>query len=358
MPSETFDPDSPVAIAAANWLTRRERGFTPAEQDGYLQWLREDPRHAATVARIELAWEEMNLLSEWRPAHGAQPNPDLLAPPAPRRLVPLRWWAPVVLAAAAAWLLLLWLGRPVLPTTPSGATMAAVVDHYDTAVGESRQVTLADGSVIALNTNTAVEVALDADTRRVTLRRGEALFTVAKDNARPFMVTAAGATVRAVGTVFDVELRLESVAVLVAEGRVDVAPAEAAASEHALVAAGRQVVLATRAAAAGAAPPTGRVAIDLLPATEISRRLAWRDGRLEFLDAPLSEIVAAFNRYNARPVEIGDPELADLRLGGTFRTDGVDALLQVLEARFGVRVTVDSDAADAARILRRASQSR
>ena len=85
---------------AADWLVRHDRGLTPSEQDEYLQWLAADPRHGVWLAKRRQAWSEFDVLTEWRPEHSAEPNPDLLATPRPRQRR-LRLIFPAVLALAA-----------------------------------------------------------------------------------------------------------------------------------------------------------------------------------------------------------------------------------------------------------------
>jgi transmembrane sensor len=95
------DPLGPDAIRteeASLWLARRDRGLSAEEQDAYLQWLKADPRNAAALNLYAATLQRMMRLYEWQPAHTAQPNPDLFAPVATKRV----WWRHVALAAAAA----------------------------------------------------------------------------------------------------------------------------------------------------------------------------------------------------------------------------------------------------------------
>ena len=96
--SDHPSPGDPAEQASV-WLARRDRGLTAAEQDAYLQWLQEDVRHGAAIQRLEGAWGALDQLAEWRPAHSAQPNPDLLAVPRRRSW---RYWVAGVAAAFSA----------------------------------------------------------------------------------------------------------------------------------------------------------------------------------------------------------------------------------------------------------------
>ena len=210
------------------------------------------------------------------------------------------------------------------------------------------QQTLPDGSTIDLNAGAEIEVRFGDSFRRIVLRKGEAHFQVARDPQRPFIVSAGGIEVRAVGTAFAVVLGSGEVDVLVTEGRVavDTAASDAASanadttratSPASLVAleAGRRMVVAREAAARPVAPRVSK-----LSAADIQARLAWRVPRLKFTAAPLAQVVAMFNEHavagrNPRLVLVpGIP--ADLRVSGVLRSDDVDSLLKLLAGEFGI----------------------
>jgi transmembrane sensor len=204
-----------IQQAASAWLARRDRGLTAAEQDAYLEWLRADPAHAAAMKYQERVWSVLDHLEQWRPAHSAAPNPDLLAPPRSRRPY---WLATAGLALAAA--------VAVLITVPRSAAPAALADRTPRREAivhpaPERRI-LDDGSVVELNRDAKIEVVFTAGERRVKLLSGEAYFTVAKNPARPFIVEASGVAVRAIGTAFSVALGHTDVAVLVTQGSVQV----------------------------------------------------------------------------------------------------------------------------------------
>jgi len=313
-------PDSSPGIEAASaaWLARRDRGFTPAEQDEFLQWLAEDPRHRECFAQHEQAWRELNALAHWRPAHSARPNPDLLARESTRRTSPAMWLA---LGAAAALLLtagFVGFSRQRQLATPPVAPAVTVRD-YDQKV-------LEDGSVIDLNRGGEIEVRFTAGERRVWLTRGEAHFTVAKNPARPFIVRAGKVEVRAVGTAFNVRLDPALVEVLVTEGHVQVTP-PAGGPELPTLAAGQRALV----------PEAGRPRIDTVSADEMSQLLAWQPRQLEFDSARLADVVAAFNRHNRIQLELGDATLTDLPVGASFRSNNVEGFVRLLEGTFDIR---------------------
>lgn len=202
------------------------------------------------------------------------------------------------------------------------------IDNYRTAVGEQRVIRLADGSRLTLNTDSAVEVALDDDRRSVSLLRGEASFTVAHDPRRPFLVAADGVTLRAVGTAFNVRLRAQLTEVTVTTGMVAIN----ASDGDRLVPAGRAAVVRP-----------GAIAVTQLADAAIDRRLAWRSGKLSFDGDTLAQAVEEFNRYRVSPMVIGDPALSGIRIGGTFRADGSAGFAQALQDSFGIRTVRGED---------------
>jgi transmembrane sensor len=227
--------------------------------------------------------------------------------------------------------------------------------HYSTAVGEQRSVPLEDGSLVYLNTDSELAVDLSGSERRITLTRGEARFTVAKDPNRPFIVTTRHATVRALGTIFNVQTGGERTAVSVIEGRIVVtgqadmkAPGaagtrEAGATTEIVLSTGEQLAVTQK----------GHVLRDTGPSLE--RVMAWPNGRLVFRDEPLIDLVTDFNRYHRRPLQIADPALAGHRVNGTFDAYDRLSLIQFLERYEGVRVTT---APDGTQQLMRAEASR
>lgn len=342
-------PDSPrppdpvpapelIEAAAAAWLSLRDRGMTAAETAEFVGWLQQDPRHAALFAELDAVWKDFDRLDAV-PAH-ATPDADLLTPRArPRHHRTLVWTA---LGAAAVAILLL-----------TVSLLRAPRHTAETAVGAFRKLDLPDGSVAQLNTDSALETAFTATERRVRLVRGEVFFTVAKDPARPFIVTSGPVAVRAVGTAFNVRQRDTAVEILVAEGRVRVDDAHAERSllpsaaisatpnaEPPLLVAGERATVALAAtSAARTTTDATAAAVEKISAAALQRALAWQERRLEFDAVPLAEVVREFNRYNRRQLVIADAPLAAKRFSGTFRTDGYPSLVRLLEADFGVTAT-------------------
>ena len=202
---------------------------------------------------------------------------------------------------------------------------------------------LADGTIVELNGAAVIVADFSAAERRVRLERGEAHFTVTKDAARPFTVTAGGVAVRAVGTAFNVRIADAGVEVLVTEGQVGLqpslppVPSASSGSVHATAPAVPERILVARQRAVVATAHPAALEVATLTPGEIERVLAWQHRLLDFTAMPLGDVVAAFNRRNATQLVVADPELAALRVSASLRSDNVHGFVKLLETGFGVR---------------------
>lgn len=328
--------DESIAATAAAWLAQRDDTLTPAEAAAFARWRAADPRHEAAVARLENTWAALQPLRNFRPAAARHPDRDLLAAPARRPSIAFPFGArarALTFAAAAALMLTLgwWALRPTSP--------AAV--HYATTAGGYERVMLADGSVLELNSDTAAAVAFTPTERRVRLTRGEAHFTVAKNPARPFWVEAG-----------DVE-------VLVTEGKVSVSAAErvvpnalstAAAPDptrwgqrvpppDTFLNANERVLLPTvRPSPITPHAPAPAPHVEHVTPEAIRDALSWQGPRLVFVDTPLADAVAQFNRRNTLQLVLADRALEALPVAGSFRPENVEAFVRLLESGGDVAV--------------------
>src|SRR5581483_11111648 len=228
---------------------------------------------------------------------------------------------------AAALAIALYFRRPL----PVAATPES---SYVTTNAGYQRVTLEDGSVVELNASSEVRVRFTPGLRQLTLVRGEALFSVAKNPHRPFVVTARNVSVSAVGTAFDVRFQGANVEVLVTEGKVEVSSPTAAsgALAPARVAAGERLVVA----ASGAADDATRV--EKIEPAATRESLAWQAPHFVFVDTPLSEVAAQFNRRDPIQLESRDPALGARMVGGNFRADNVEAFVRLLEGNHDITV--------------------
>ena len=223
--------------------------------------------------------------------------------------------------------------------------------RYATALGEQRAIVLDDGSVMQLNTNSAVAVQFSASAREIALTRGEAIFDVKEDPARPFRVRSGAVTVEAIGTRFNVYRHAGEVRVTVIEGRVAVESADTAGGAERSAQDGDAAVAALPTAAnavelgAGqqlAIRPDGALA-DIPVPVDIQRTTAWTQRRVVFDDDTLDTVVAEFNRYNRARLIINDPALRDRRISGIFTVDNPAAFTEVLASMAPVRTIEHAD---------------
>jgi len=301
-----------IELQASRWLAARDADASP--NAAFDRWLDTDIRHRVAYLKLEAAWLRSDRLRDLRPLD-REVNRDLLRPPR-------RYWT---LAIAASVLLVSIAATIYFAQTQFGW------QRYETRVGGFSRVVLEDGSVIDLNTDSDLRVRIGAARREVQLLHGEGRFQVAHDASRPFVVTAADAAVRAVGTAFTVRLRdSKQVDVLVSEGTVDIAAPRLGYAPP--VHAGEAAVLAA-----------DHVSVRRLEPQQLERRMAWTTGRLQFRGETLAEAVTEFNRYNRRQLRITDASIAPLRVGGTFNATDPESFAAALATAFGIQISSTPD---------------
>jgi transmembrane sensor len=313
-----FPDRSPIEDEAARWVVRHGEGaLTPGEQAQFDAWKQASPAHADAFARLSGHWDDLDVLAALRDTPVERPlwkRPSM--------------WAGVGMAAAVALAVIVGVGQFSGP----GTEARQVAEHpglgvYRTKVGDQEKITLADGSIVTLNTASRIEARMNEQERTVRLLEGEAYFEVAHDPNRPFRVYAGDGVTVAVGTAFSVRLEKDRVHVVVSEGKI-------AYSRVADVTQPEPVAFVT----AGEAALFGdSVVIDRIDLAEIDRKLSWTDGKLVFSGDPLSSVVADISRYTDIDFEFGTQDLADMRVGGVFGLGEVDDMLEALETNFGVR---------------------
>jgi len=324
-------------LAAADWIMREGVGpMTPEALADRDEWLAEHPDHAVAY---EIARQRIGRF-------------DTLA--ADPRILALRASALVskrarlsnavwrVAAGFAAVVVLAGAGLAAAPRDLLAAPVAATVEQivhpsapvYHTAVGERSTVTLPDGSVVTLNTDTVLRVAFTDEARGVRLIRGQALFDVAHGKRTPFEVYAGDRVVTAVGTLFDVRLQGEAVKVALVEGRVRVrrrAPAAAAAPRMEVSLSPGEMLEARR------AEPMHVRNVD------VARETSWRSGMLVFDETPLGEAVAELNRYSRQRLVLEDAALAEFHVSGGFKTGDMDGFARTVAEILPVDRVTSSD---------------
>jgi len=294
-----FPENKEVHEAATAWWVKRDAGpLSREDRAAFEAWLVANPANRAAFDEVSLLCGELRAL---RPGRAPVAS-------APVRRGPWLASAFALLAASLA-LTFLFSDIPILWRA----------DFY-TGTGETRLVTLEDGSQVQLGAKSAIALHYSAAQRRLTLLEGEAWFHAAPNSVRPFIVQAAGGTVTALGTAFDIALGNAHADVAVTEHRVAVS----SGGQTVLVAEGQQSSF-----------DAGSPASSPVPA-DIDSVTAWRRGNLIFVDKPLGEVVTALGRYHHGYVLIPDPAVRQLRVTGRFHAADPLGAISTLEASLGL----------------------
>lgn len=333
------DNEETLEERAAEWLVQRDAGFSVEERAAFERWLAADHRHAAVFSEMEAALKMVARPREMGVADAA--IDDLAAWERAQRRRKRRnvaTFSTLALAAAAA-VMVAFLSDGEGSRSSLSAPVPARV-----AIWPERQ-TLSDGSVVELAADAKIHVDFSATKRGVRLHRGAAHFAVAKDAARPFVVTVGNVEVRAVGTEFAVRMEPREIGVLVTEGSVSVGPAVVAAAvdtrrpfslEPILVAAGTKITVS--ADAASSAPPR----VSQVTPAEVDSALAWRGTRFEFTGTALAEAVALFNRKSRIRISLADATLGDLRVSGIYWADNPEGFAKLLESSLDIEAVQEA----------------
>ncbi|MCS6624520.1 FecR family protein [Roseibacterium beibuensis] len=324
--------DTTVEKEAAFWFARlRSDELGEEDRARFSRWLAADPAHVSAYADYQGLWSDLDDVAASGPILALR-REALKAGERSRRAVRRRWIPLGAIAASIAVALVggwMWTQAPALvPPASSGGPAT-----YSTEVGERSSITLADGSVVQLNTDSLLEVDYAEGRRGLKLLRGQALFEVAHDRNRPFVVQAGGQQITALGTAFDVHVEAGETRVTLIEGRIEVKRVNGTAlfpvaPEARKLAAGEQLV------ALEERPFVVRPA-------DVEKAVSWREGRVVFSDEPLVEVIEEINRYSTRKVVLGDGELGAMRVSGVFRPGSADRFVAALEIGFPVEAELD-----------------
>ncbi|MCC4586497.1 FecR domain-containing protein [Xanthomonas sp. NCPPB 1067] len=331
-----------IEQVAAQWLARRESSPWDATDQMQLDaWLAQSTAHRVAFLRLDAAWREagrLKAIAAGLPKGGPPPRGRFAGnavagaadgtlartepwsrPARPRR----RWKAPLAVALVGGMAIAGALFLDRAPPAPPRAGLA-----YQSMPGTLRSLTLADGSRSTLGSDTRISVDLGGRERQIALQRGEAFFEVAKDRSRPFVVQVGTRRVVAVGTQFSVRRDADELRVIVTEGtvRLETDPKDGKPQSPVLIAAGGIAV----------AGPHG-VLVRASTIAEAEQQVDWRSGYLSFVNAPLREAVAEFNRFSTRPLVLADPQLGELRIGGRFSWRNTDGFARLLERSYPIR---------------------
>ncbi len=311
-----------AAIAWVEWLDRH-----PDDADGkaaFQKWHDASPEHREAFARARRTWGVLGevadnpVVAAWR---------DQARKEGTRR--PRAWAsiaAAVVIAAGAAFAFYLREvpnGSVAREDAPQIVSEERAVRVATTAVGERQHLLLSDGTRLTLNTSSHVEIDYRGGQRRVRLVGGEAMFDVAKDPHRPFIVTAADRQVVALGTQFGVRIDGQAMRVTLLEGRVAVKPANADDERSGSAIAPIELV-------PGQQLVSGPERTTIIRDADVTRATSWQEGWIVLNRDPVRVAVEEVSRYTRERITYDDPRIAELSVSGTFRTGEVDDFLSAL----------------------------
>ena len=332
-----FPPGASGKPQAADWLARLDRGsLSDEERAAFEAWLAENPRNKSQIRRLARFWYGLD-----RPLSNtfAQQPAKQLAKNTGSRARLAGWRMVAGLALIAVALLGLVLLDPAPPTDENA--------RFATEIGHSRRVQLSDGSSFILNTNSIVQQHYSATQRTVRLVSGEAVFDVAHDASRPFVVLAADGVFRAVGTRFSIRIDSDHVTVTVAEGRVALQQRlkdwhgrieqEITGQAHGRTGDLSELILVREGEIGQVHRTEGASKKEITPDTVIEA-LSWIDGELVFYDREFQSVIEEVARYTPVTIRIEDESLKKRRITGIIQIGEMDMMLESIERTLDVTV--------------------
>ena len=341
--------------AASHYLSLQDDSMSGAELKAWQAWFMRSKEHQLAFRRLETLWGAMENISyqELKAATAGRAGREtnvsasdatnaavigngsvlsLMAPrtgSAPAKHNAPRWFAGIAASVAAVFIA----GYMTLAPAIGPARIEAT--PYYTEAGEQRLVRLSDGSIVELGSDSGIAVRYSAGERALELLRGQAVFTVAKNPNRPFVVRAGSGSVTAIGTVFNVRRDAGDVRVRVLEGTVAVRPQSEEAVAIERVAAASAVALVTAGSQTSYSKEGAMAAVE---AADVHAGLAWRTGVLTLVNRELSDVIQEVNRFVQNEVAIGDSSIGAFRFTGTVYPDKIDEWLEGLTQGYPVKV--------------------
>lgn len=315
------------ALQQEGWelfLRLQEPTANASDLDRFEQWRGRSPFHLQAALEIEELWIGLDSIRDlpW-------PTPDEIARDTDEKetdSLPRRW-IPVAAALAAS----------VAALTLAFVLLMSDSSSFSTGRGEHQLVNLPDGSELIIGAMSEVTVEYSPARRLIRQARGEVLFTVSEDPERPFIVETQSASVRALGTAFNINASVNATVVSVVKGVVRVDLEETALDDSGTVVAGPSRELTANQQISLA---NGGIFQDV-HSTNIDDVLAWRSGRFVFSGAPLRRVIEEINRYSDAQVRLGDLAAGELLFTGAIQRTQFETWLPALEASFPVRITRD-----------------
>ncbi|QSX32573.1 FecR domain-containing protein [Shewanella avicenniae] len=332
-----------IQSEAASWISRIQTGkLSDSEQAELRAWVSQSKTHEHELRVMSENWDRLQSMADRCNETASQPR-DLTLKDSKHS----SQWSKTAIRLVAAVALIVTIPFMYIELVNQGLDQGTN-GQYATAVGTQKTLTLADGSIVTLNTDSKLVVNYNDDIREITLVRGEANFDVAKDKQHPFIVKAGHGDVQALGTSFAVRLEGETVDVLVSHGTVRVRADEQVitkqqidnpeiSSEEHKANHQQQVVLAT----AGKRVVFDQKVVKSVteePKKDLERHLYWKRGFLDFTEQPLTQVVEEVSRYTNYKIIISSPTLNQLRVGGYYPINNLDTVFETLEMNFNLDV--------------------
>lgn len=299
-----------IEAAAADWLARQQfESWSEADTQNLEAWLAQSDNHTAAYWRLKAAFDRTGRLAALRKPMMARP---LQAPSRKSGIMFFAAAAAALVIAAGVW--------TQWPLSSGWRTFA-------TPVGGHISVKLADGSLIELNTDTAVRTRFTANERAVELLKGEAYFQVRHNAARPFVVTVGNHRIVDLGTKFFVRKSVAKLDVALMEGSARLESTDASAPARPAILKPGDFAVATATS----------IGISRRKVHELADDLAWRNGMLVFHNARLSDAAAEFNRYGG-PKLVVSGKAARLTINGAFPVTGAEDFAGTAREIFGLHI--------------------
>jgi transmembrane sensor len=320
---------------ASDWLLRIQAGSLDSEELAqWLRWYDADPANRTAFEKVQATFESIHALPRSERSAWARRLDALEKPRRSWRSFFSPWFSRAVWATAFALIIAVTAGLVVWQL---GGDERVETSAFKTERAAHRDISLPDGSRIRLGAKSRLFVNFTSQTRYLVLE-GEAFFDVAKDKERPFLVQAGEVTIRAVGTEFNVRRVMDKTIVAVTEGVVEVRQSLRPDDRRPPQATSRGAAKPIRVAAGEQVSVDPAAAVVSMKHIDSEAVLGWQEGRLEFVDEPLSMVVGTINRYSHREIVITDKAISELHFSGTVSREHIDEWLSALPEIFPVDV--------------------
>ena len=221
--------------------------------------------------------------------------------------------------------------------TPENTTKGLEANRtYSTGRNQHKIVELTDGSRVELGALTTVQVDYTADSRLVTLKKGEGFFDVVSNANRPFKVISNESVTRAVGTAFNIRSNLGNTTVTVVEGTVEVKSIDQGAQGNDQPSSSKESTAILNVGEMVEVHSSGKQSA--VTAIDPLLQISWRDGQLTFTNRFFEDVVSNLNRYSDKNIVLTDDSLKRISFSGVVRIDAMNEWLEALPDAFDVEI--------------------